>query len=132
MFDHIDTDRRPVVLIWEVTQACTLACDHCRADARPERHPNELTTEEGKRLLDQARSFGDGQLVVLSGGDPLKRDDLTELIAHGDDIGLRMALTPSGTASLTRRMASALASAARIRLSPSRRSTTTVSSQSLA
>jgi radical SAM protein len=89
------------VLVWEVTQACTLACDHCRADARPERHPDELTTEEGKRLLDQARSFGDGQLVVLSGGDPLARPDLFELVEYGADLGLRMTLTPSGTASLT-------------------------------
>ncbi|MFA1611835.1 TIGR04053 family radical SAM/SPASM domain-containing protein [Halobellus rubicundus] len=97
----IDTSRRPFVLVWEVTQACDLACDHCRADARPERHPDELTTEEGKRLLDEARSFGDGQLVVLSGGDPLARSDLLELVEYGTDRGLRMTLTPSGTNSLT-------------------------------
>ncbi|WP_435183714.1 TIGR04053 family radical SAM/SPASM domain-containing protein [Halobellus sp. EA9] len=97
----IDTSRRPFVLVWEVTQACDLACDHCRADARPERHPDELSTEEGKRLLDEARSFGDGQLVVLSGGDPLARSDLLELIEYGTDRGLRMTLTPSGTNSLT-------------------------------
>jgi len=98
---RIDTDRRPFVLVWEVTQACDLACDHCRADARPARHPDELTTAEGKRLLDDARSFGDGQLVVLSGGDPLARPDLLELVEYGVDRGLRMTLTPSGTASLT-------------------------------
>jgi radical SAM protein len=97
----IDTDERPFVLIWEVTQACELACDHCRADAQPGRNPNELTTEEGKRLLDEAALFGDSQLVVLSGGDPLIRDDLVELVAYGTDIGLRMTLTPSGTDSLT-------------------------------
>ena len=100
-FDDVDTDRRPLVLIWEVTQACGLACRHCRADAKPARHPDELTTAEGKRLLEDAAEFGDGQLVVLSGGDPLARDDLTELIAHGDDLGLRMTITPSGTSSLT-------------------------------
>jgi radical SAM protein len=97
----IDTDDRPFVLIWEVTQACDLACDHCRADAKPARHPEELTTAEGKRLLDQAREFGEGQLVVLSGGDPLARPDLLELIEYGTEIGLRMTLTPSGTSSLT-------------------------------
>jgi radical SAM protein len=97
----IDTDERPFVLIWEVTQACELACNHCRADAQPGRNPNELTTEEGKRLLDEAALFGDSQLVVLSGGDPLIRDDLVELVAYGTDIGLRMTLTPSGTDSLT-------------------------------
>ncbi|WP_418284914.1 radical SAM protein [Halorubrum sp. DTA46] len=101
MFDDLDTDRRPLVLIWEVTQACGLACRHCRADAKPSRHPDELTTAEGKRLLDSATEFGGGQLVVLSGGDPLARDDLTELIAYGDERGLRMTITPSGTASLS-------------------------------
>ncbi|WP_418279981.1 radical SAM protein [Halorubrum sp. DTA98] len=101
MFADLDVDDRPLVLIWEVTQACGLACRHCRANAVPTRHPDELTTAEGKRLLDDAADFGDGQLVVLSGGDPLARDDLTELIAYGDDNGLRMTITPSGTASLT-------------------------------
>jgi radical SAM protein with 4Fe4S-binding SPASM domain len=96
-----DTATRPIVLVWEVTQACDLQCDHCRADAHPARHPDELTTEEGKRLLEAAREFGEGQVVVLSGGDPLKRPDLPELVAHGDDLGLRMSLTPSGTRSLT-------------------------------
>jgi len=107
----IDTSRRPFVLIWELTQACELACKHCRADARPRRHPDELTTAEGKRLLEEARRFGDGQLVVLSGGDPLARDDTVELVDHGTDIGLRMTLTPSGTTSLTRDRIGALADA---------------------
>ncbi|MFB6160725.1 MAG: TIGR04053 family radical SAM/SPASM domain-containing protein [Haloferacaceae archaeon] len=98
---EIDTDERPFVLIWEVTRACELACKHCRADADPRRHPAELTTAEGKRFLDDARRFGDGQLVVLSGGDPLAREDAVELVDHGTDVGLRMTLTPSGTASLT-------------------------------
>ncbi|GAB7008395.1 radical SAM protein [Halorubrum trueperi] len=101
MFDTVDTDRRPLVLIWEVTQACGLACRHCRANAKPARHSDELTTTEGKRLLEDAAEFGDGQLVVLSGGDPLARDDLLELVAAGDELGHRMTITPSGTASLT-------------------------------
>ncbi|EMA46068.1 Fe-S oxidoreductase [Halococcus saccharolyticus DSM 5350] len=98
---EIDTTQRPFVLIWEVTQACDLACKHCRADAHPQRDPDELTTAEGKELLDDVRAFGDGQLVVLSGGDPLARDDTTELVDYGTDNGLRMTLTPSGTTSLT-------------------------------
>ena len=101
MFGDVDLDERPVVLVWEVTQACGLACRHCRADAQPCRHPDELTTAEGKRLIRDAAEFGDGQLVVLSGGDPLVRDDLAELVSYGDDLGLRMTVTPSGTASLT-------------------------------
>jgi radical SAM protein len=101
--DHrsVDTSERPFVLIWECTQACELACKHCRADAEEHRHPDELTTAEGKALLEDARSFGEGQLVVLSGGDPLVRDDLLELVEYGTDRGLRMTLTPSGTSSLT-------------------------------
>ncbi|MFB6083311.1 MAG: radical SAM protein [Halorientalis sp.] len=97
----LDTSRRPLVLIWEVTQACELACEHCRADAQPARHPDELTTEEGKALLDSAREFGENQLVVLSGGDPCKRPDLTELVRYGSEQGLSMSLTPSGTDELT-------------------------------
>lgn len=107
----IDTDERPFVLIWELTQACELACKHCRAEAEPDRHPEELTTEEGKELLDDAAAFGDGQLVVLSGGDPLARDDVTELVAYGTDQGLRMTMTPSGTNSLTPERIEALADA---------------------
>ncbi len=97
----IDTGERPFVLIWEVTQACELACEHCRANARPGRYAGELTTAEGKRLLDAAAEFGDGQLVVLSGGDPMKRPDLVELVEYGTEQGLRMTLTPSGTEALT-------------------------------
>jgi radical SAM protein with 4Fe4S-binding SPASM domain len=100
MYGH-DTSERPVVFIWEVTQACELSCEHCRADAQPERHPDELSTAEGKALLDSVGDFGDNQLVVLSGGDPCKREDLVELVEYGTDQGLSMTLTPSGTDALT-------------------------------
>ncbi|MFC7157441.1 radical SAM protein [Halomarina halobia] len=98
----LDTARRPFVLVWEMTQACDLACKHCRAEAQPRRHPDELTTAEATALLDDARRFGEGQLVVLSGGDPLARPDAVELVRYGSDRGLRMTVTPSGTGSLTR------------------------------
>ena len=111
MRGNIDTDDRPLVLIWELTQACDLACDHCRADAVPDRHPEELTTAEGKRLLRQVREFGEGQLVVFSGGDPLKRADAVELVDYGTDLGLNVTMTPSGTRSLTRERLAALADA---------------------
>lgn len=97
----IDTAERPFVLVWELTRACELSCDHCRADAQPERHPDELTTAEATDLLDSARDFGEGQLVVFSGGDPCKRDDLETLVEYGTDIGLTVTLTPSGTEALT-------------------------------
>lgn len=107
----IDTDRRPLVFIWELTQACELSCEHCRADAEPKRHPDELTTAEGKALLDDVREFGEGQLVVLSGGDPCKRDDLVELVEYGTDRGLLVTLTPSGTDQLTPDVVETLADA---------------------
>ncbi|WP_248897060.1 TIGR04053 family radical SAM/SPASM domain-containing protein [Haloplanus halobius] len=111
MHQTIDTDRRPFVLVWERTRACELTCKHCRADAQPERHPDELMTAEGKALLDEARRFGENQLVVLSGGDPLARDDTVELVDYGAEQGLLMTLTPSGTASLTPERVDALADA---------------------
>lgn len=107
----IDADRRPFVLIWETTQACELACEHCRADAQESRHPGELSTAEAKSLLDDARAFSDGQLVVLSGGDPLIRPDVTELVSYGTDVGLRMTMTPSGTSSLSNDRIAALSEA---------------------
>jgi radical SAM protein len=116
MHANVDTDERPFVLVWELTRACELTCKHCRADAQPERHPDELTTAEGKALLDEARRFGENQLVVLSGGDPLARDDTVELIEYGADRDLLMTLTPSGTASLTPDCVRAVADAGARRL----------------
>jgi radical SAM protein len=92
----------PFIAIWEVTRACALACLHCRADAMPRRDPRELTTEEGLRLIDEIRAFGDPPpLFVLTGGDPMRRPDLVTLVRHAADVGLNVALTPSGTAAVT-------------------------------
>ena len=93
-------DQSPLLVIWEVTQACDLACVHCRASAQPNRHPDELNTEQGYRLLDQIRSFGD-PLMVFTGGDPLKRPDLFDLVRYSVKIGLRTNVTPSATPLLT-------------------------------
>jgi AdoMet-dependent heme synthase len=93
-------DQSPMLVIWEVTQACDLACVHCRASAQSERNPRELTTEQGYRLLDEIRSFGE-PLMVFTGGDPLKRPDLYELIRYSVKIGLRTNVTPSATPLLT-------------------------------
>ncbi len=100
---HHDASERPFIVIWEVTRACQLVCTHCRADAIRTRNPLELTTDEGRRLLDDLASFGSPRpLVVLTGGDPFERPDLPELVAHGTKIGLSMALSPSVTDRLTR------------------------------
>jgi AdoMet-dependent heme synthase len=93
-------DQSPMLVIWEVTQACDLACVHCRASALPDRSPKELTTEQGYRLLDESRSFGE-PLMVFTGGDPLKRPDLYDLIRYAVKIGLRTNVTPSATPLLT-------------------------------
>lgn len=100
----VDFERAPFLVIWEVTRACALACLHCRADAIARRDPRELTTEEGFRLIDQVRSFGTPPpLLVLTGGDPMWRADLAELVRYGTAAGLSVALTPSGTAMPTRK-----------------------------
>jgi AdoMet-dependent heme synthase len=113
----VDFDRAPFLVIWEVTRACALACLHCRADAMHRRDPRELTTEEGFRLIDQVRAFarrdasdlgrpdrGEGRapLFVLTGGDPMRRPDLADLVRYAATSGLTVALTPSGTAAVTR------------------------------
>lgn len=99
----LDFDRAPFLVIWEVTRACALACVHCRADAIARRDPAELTTDEGRRLIDQVRAFGDPPpLLVLTGGDPIWRKDLTALVRHAREAGLTVALTPSGTPAPTR------------------------------
>ena len=97
----VDFNERPFIAIWEVTQACDLACVHCRASAQPERHPEELTTAEGKQLIDQIASWK-VPVFVLTGGDPIKRPDLFELISYARTVGVRVSLTPSATPLLTR------------------------------
>lgn len=111
-------DNAPFIVLWETTQACDLACRHCRADARPARDPDELTFEEGTRLLDEVRAMG-CPLVVLTGGDPAKRPDLVDLVRHGVDIGLRVALTPSATPLVTPQLLTQLAAAGLTRLAVS-------------
>ncbi|MFJ6520354.1 TIGR04053 family radical SAM/SPASM domain-containing protein [Streptomyces filamentosus] len=94
---------RPFLVIWEATRACPLACLHCRAEAVPRRHPGELDGAAARRLMDQIASFGKpAPLFVVTGGDPFQRPDLAELVAYGTGIGLRTAVSPSGTPTLDR------------------------------
>ena len=93
---------RPLLIYWELTRACDLACRHCRAEAIPQRDPRELSMEEGFALLERLTAFGDPRPhLVLTGGDPLKRPDLFDLIAEARRLGFLVALTPSGTYALT-------------------------------
>ncbi len=96
-------DAAPIMTYWEITRACGLACRHCRAAALPERNPAELSTEEGKALLGALARFGERPThVVFTGGDPLQREDLFELVEHAVGLGLPASVTPSATALCTR------------------------------
>jgi MoaA/NifB/PqqE/SkfB family radical SAM enzyme len=86
--------------IWEATRTCDLACVHCRASAQSWRNPHELSTEEGKRLIDEVAAMN-VPVFVLTGGDPLKRRDTFELVEYAASQGVRVSLTPSATPLLT-------------------------------
>ena len=113
-----DFNAAPFIVIWEMTQACDLACLHCRACAQPRRDERELTTNEAKRLMDTIRTMGP-PLFVLTGGDPLKRPDTISLVEYGTSIGLRVALTPSGTPLMTPAVLESLRDAGLARLAVS-------------
>jgi radical SAM protein len=101
MMPHIDFDEKPFIAIWETTQACDLACVHCRACAQPARSSDELTTQEAKRLIDEIAEMA-VPVFVLTGGDPLKRPDIFEIVRYAADRKVRISLTPSATPLLTR------------------------------
>lgn len=98
---NIDFGERPFLVIWETTQACDLACLHCRASAQPSRNPLELSTEEAKSLIDEIAAL-EAPLFVMTGGDPLKRPDIYELVRYAAHRNLRPSMTPSATPLLTR------------------------------
>lgn len=92
----------PLRVYWEITRACDLTCLHCRAEAQPLADPDELTTAEGLALIDQVARFASPPpRLVLTGGDPLKRDDLFTLIAHAAARGIGVSVAPSATPLLT-------------------------------
>ena len=95
-----DFNVSPFVVIWENTRACDLACRHCRAAAQSRRSQFELTTEQGFRLIDEI-ALMKPKVFVLTGGDPLKREDTFDMIAYAREKGLEPSLTPSATPLLT-------------------------------
>jgi radical SAM protein len=105
-------DRAPRRVYWELTRACELACRHCRAEAVPRRAPDELTTAECRAVLEGLAAAGPPlPQVVFTGGDPLRRSDLLDLVKHGGKLGLGIAVAPSATTSLTRGAIDALKAA---------------------
>jgi radical SAM protein len=101
MKSNFDLNKTPLVVIWEVTRACDLACFHCRASAQPGRHPLELSTAEGKKLIDDIVEL-DPPIFIFTGGDPLKRPDIYELVKYAAEKELHPAMTPSATPLLNR------------------------------
>jgi radical SAM protein with 4Fe4S-binding SPASM domain len=85
--------RPPLVVAWEVTRACPLACKHCRAAAQHNPHPAELTHAEGLALIDDIAAAYPGAVLILTGGEPLTRPGTLELARAGTTRGLRMALS---------------------------------------
>jgi radical SAM protein len=101
--------RAPMLVYWETTLACGLACRHCRATAQPERNPLELSTEEGYRLLDEIVKFGRPfPHVVFTGGDPLNRPDLHDLVRAATARGIGCSLAPAATDLLTKEVLTTL------------------------
>jgi len=101
-FASVDFARTPFTVAWEITRACALACVHCRAEAQPRRDPRELSTGEAFRVIDELVEIG-GPILIVTGGDPLMRDDVFEIIERAASRGLRVAFSPSATGRCTRK-----------------------------
>ncbi len=100
-FTRRDFDRSPFLVFYEITRSCDLVCRHCRACAQTEPAPDELTSKQSRRLIDDLASFPMPPLLVLTGGDPIKRADVFDMVEYGVARGLEVAMTPSATPLLT-------------------------------
>ncbi len=95
-------DSKPVLVFWETTRACPLSCIHCRADTLSEPLSGELDTREGKALIDMLSGFGrPSPVMVFTGGDPLKRKDLFQLLEYASERGVASAVAPAVSMNLT-------------------------------
>ena len=94
----VDFSQRPMLVFWETTRACLLACRHCRASATTQAPPGELGTAEGRALIEQVAGFGRPYpILVLTGGDCLLRPDLFRLVDYAVSLGVPVCLSPSVT-----------------------------------
>jgi len=95
-------NERPLLVFWEMTKACQLSCFHCRANAQLVGAPDELTTREGRKLIDSLAAIGSPRpILILTGGDCLMRDDIVELAAYAQSVRVPVAIAPSVTPRLT-------------------------------
>ncbi len=92
---QFSADKKPVV-VWNVTRRCNLKCVHCYAHARDEVFPDELSTGEGKGIIDDLTGFG-SPVILFSGGEPLMRPDLIELADYAVSKGMRAVISTNGT-----------------------------------
>ena len=88
-------DKKPIV-VWNCTRSCNLRCVHCYSQSQCQQYEGEMTTDEGKRLLDSLAAFG-APVVLFSGGEPLMRPDLFDLVRHAREVGLRAVISTNGT-----------------------------------
>lgn len=105
---HYSADKKPVV-VWTSTRTCNLHCAHCYTDSFDQPYPNELTTAEATAMIDALASFGSPVLLV-SGGEPLRRPDLPALAAHARARGMRVVVSTNGTL-ISQEVAQSLAAA---------------------
>lgn len=96
-----DFPHSPLVAFYEVTRACNLLCRHCRAEAQPHSHPLELNSAASMALIDNLAEFPKPPLLVLTGGDPIKRHDIFQIVHHAVAAGMKTAMTPSATKLVT-------------------------------
>src|ERR1039458_6363620 len=106
----VDFSQRPMLVFWETTRACLLACRHCRASATAQAPPGELSTAEGRALIGQVAAFGRPYpILVLTGGDCLLRPDLFRLVDYAVSLGVPVCLSPSVTPRLDAAMTGRIA-----------------------
>jgi len=118
-YTNRDFSHSPLLVFYEVTQACDLVCAHCRACAQTEPHPHELSSSEARQLVDQLGDFPKPPMLVLTGGDPLKRPDIFELVEYASQAGLDVSITPSATPLVTRPALARLQAAGIVRMAVS-------------
>jgi radical SAM protein len=94
--DSYDFDDRPFLVFWEITRSCALACSHCRAEAQPRKHPEELDSMQAVALIGQLAEWKP-PMLILTGGDPLMWRDALDLVREASDAGLHVGLSPSAT-----------------------------------
>jgi radical SAM protein len=111
-----DLDHSPLLAFYELTRACDLVCKHCRASAQSLANPFELSPEKSRQLVHQLTEFPRPPALVLTGGDPLKREDIYDLIDYAVKRRLEVAITPSATPLVTRKALSRLRDAGIARL----------------